>query len=442
MATKGLWGYKRYETFEWGALWGQPDLGMAIAPALVFNFPDGLPEDTQPIGPETTVSLNIQDALENYVAGSGKLYYRLNSNDPFTETTVTHQGGDLFEAVIPNTKPGDEPEFYFSAEGDGGTTVYSPFNAPTKTYGFNVCIMELMLEDDFETDTGWTVTSFNVDSGEWERADPVGTGAQPENDHSPNGTHCFVTGAAGGASDDNDLDGGPTLITSPSMNLAGSDAYISFYVYFHHSDTGAQNPLEVQVSSSGIFWAKVMNIEHAPAWTEYSFRVSDFITPTATVYVRFSAMDKPDDDIVEALVDDFRVERFNFDPSLWADAYSIPVSAGATIPLSLDAGGANAGRTYLMLGSMSGTLPGHSLPGGSMIPVNWDYFTDLVLSLLNTAVFQNFMGNLNGSGQASASLNTFGPLDPILIGETAHFAYTLGNPFDYVSNAIPVKFDP
>jgi hypothetical protein len=29
MYTKGLWSYLKYETFEWGALWGNPDLGMA-----------------------------------------------------------------------------------------------------------------------------------------------------------------------------------------------------------------------------------------------------------------------------------------------------------------------------------------------------------------------------------------------------------------------------
>ena len=29
MYTQGLWYALRYETFEWGALWGNPDLGMA-----------------------------------------------------------------------------------------------------------------------------------------------------------------------------------------------------------------------------------------------------------------------------------------------------------------------------------------------------------------------------------------------------------------------------
>ena len=29
MYTHGLWYYDKYETFEWGALWGNPDLGMS-----------------------------------------------------------------------------------------------------------------------------------------------------------------------------------------------------------------------------------------------------------------------------------------------------------------------------------------------------------------------------------------------------------------------------
>jgi len=29
MYTQGLWSYTKYEMFEWGALWGNPDLGMA-----------------------------------------------------------------------------------------------------------------------------------------------------------------------------------------------------------------------------------------------------------------------------------------------------------------------------------------------------------------------------------------------------------------------------
>lgn len=45
MYTHGLWDYNKYETFEWGALWGNPDLGMA---PIVTNYPPLTPQ--QPSG--------------------------------------------------------------------------------------------------------------------------------------------------------------------------------------------------------------------------------------------------------------------------------------------------------------------------------------------------------------------------------------------------------
>jgi hypothetical protein len=41
MYTRGLWDYLRYETFEWGALWGNPDLRME---PVVINYPPETPQ--------------------------------------------------------------------------------------------------------------------------------------------------------------------------------------------------------------------------------------------------------------------------------------------------------------------------------------------------------------------------------------------------------------
>ena len=41
MYTHGLWDYNKYETFEWGALWGNPDLGMA---PVTINYPPQTPQ--------------------------------------------------------------------------------------------------------------------------------------------------------------------------------------------------------------------------------------------------------------------------------------------------------------------------------------------------------------------------------------------------------------
>jgi hypothetical protein len=411
---------------------------------LYMEFPQGLPDGgVYPPGPDTEMTVEISNGLENYVPGSGMLHYRFDSNDPYSTVPLTALDGDLYEGVLPNTQPGDEPEFYFSIQGDGGSTVYAPFDAPANFYSFDVCFIELVMEDDFETNQGWTVENQAVQTGAWERADPAGTDAQPENDHTASGTHCYVTGRLGGSIGNDDLDGGPTRLISPTLDLSGGDALLSYYLWFYHSDYGTQQPLQIHLSdNNGSTWKKVGDVLHNPAWTLHSVRVSDHVNPTSQVKIRFTANDNPNDDVVEALVDDFMVERYVFDPALWADDYSIPVSAAKTITFSLDAGAGHAARPYLLLGSLSGTEPGHGLPGGGTLPLNWDYFSDLIMVLLNTYVFQDFLGNLDGSGTAAAVLNAPGPLDPVLIGETAHFAFTLGSPFDFTSNPIPVTFDP
>ena len=44
--------------------------------------------------------------------------------------------------------------------------------------------------------------------------------------------------------------------------------------------------------------------------------------------------------------------------SLSCDTYTIPSGTGGTVNFYLNAGSANAGRTYIILGSLSGTSPG------------------------------------------------------------------------------------
>jgi hypothetical protein len=448
MYTNGLWGYNKFETFEWSSIWGQPDLTMHVEPAINMDFPDGVPVGTQNPGLANTVTVEITAGQENYVAGSGKLHYRFDSADPYTEVTVTPLGGDLFEVTIPNTAPGDEPEFYFSAQGDGGTTLCMPYDAPASVYSFDICFVELLMEDHCEAVGGWTVQNTSISTGAFELADPQatsdgGTPVQPGDDHSNPGTKCWVTQAAAGSNYyAYDVDGGPTRLISPVIDLSTGDAYVSFWVWFYHSSSGTVEPCDVHVTNNGTTWVKAMSISHSNSWNQYSFKVSDYVTPNNKVQIRITADDSPNDSVVEAAFDDLVIERLNADPSLWADGYSIPVSTGAVVHYSLDAGAGHAGRQYLLLGSMSGTSPGYPLPGGAVLPLNWDVFTDLVMLFLGSPVCQDFMGYLDGSGTATAALDTQGSLDAALIGVTAHFAFLLGGPFDYTSNAIPVTFDP
>ena len=127
---------------------------------------------------------------------------------------------------------------------------------------------------------------------------------------------------------------------------------------------------------------------------------------------------------------------------LEADTGTIHGSTGGAVHFTLNAGASNANRNYLLLGGVTGTSPGTPMPGGHVVlPLNMDAFTNLVFSLLNTSMFKNFMGVLDGNGSGTATMDTLGPFTiggPI----TLYFAYCLTPPFDFVSNPVLVVFVP
>ncbi len=448
MYEYNLWYYMKYETFEWGALWGNPDLSAGYMPILMLLFPDGLPEGNIPPGPETGITVRINNGQETYVPGTGKMHYRFSPDDPYTEVDLNPQGDSLFTAVIPAAQPGDQPEFYFSAEGDGGTIVYSPLDAPAEVYSVDVCLEGELVHDDFETDLGWAVEDFNLLYGTWERCVPNETsGGQPgpvEDNPYGTGTLCFVTGNGppGGYYRDYDIDGGPTQLTSPVFDLTSGDASISLYLWYSCDD--GDDPFTIDVSNdNGSTWTNVYTTTTSlEGWMPFSFSVSDYTIPTDQVRIRVSAQDSPNNSITEAGLDDFVVESIQYAPSIWADAYSFEASSGGSIDLYLDAGSVNAGRPYVVGGGLSGAYPGTALPGGETVPLNRDGITDLILQNLNGSVFQNFSGVLDGEGRATATLNIPGPINPAHAGKTVTFAFTLTDGFDFVSNPLFIDIEP
>lgn len=157
--------------------------------ALAMWPPDGFSSSRLP-GPENVVTVKILDGVETYVPGSGLLHYRFDPSAAFETAGLTAQGGSLYDAVLPGCGPGSLPEFYFSAEGNLGSVVYAPANAPASVYTMTMDpLLEMVMEDDFETDMGWTVQNTSVTTGAFERGNPAGTTAQPEDDHSPDGVN-------------------------------------------------------------------------------------------------------------------------------------------------------------------------------------------------------------------------------------------------------------
>jgi hypothetical protein len=274
----------------------------------------------------------------------------------------------------------------------------------------------IFISDDFETNLGWTVQNTAVQTGEWERADPAGTSAQPEDDHSPTGTKCYVTGRLGGSSGSDDLDGGPTRLLTPVMDLSSGNAEVSFWCWFYHSDYGAQHPLAVDISNNnGSTWTNVMNITHKPAWTQHTFNVADHVTPTSQVLVRFTANDNPNDDVVEALIDDFEVKTFN--PPVKLTLAGTP-AIGNTVNIEIDAS-SDPDLGYFMAAS---TITYPVLPiGDRYFPLGWDFMLVPFSIKPGNGVFNNFFGYLDGAGHSSAPEFVI-PNMPMLVGQDIFFA--------------------
>ncbi len=127
--------------------------------------------------------------------------------------------------------------------------------------------------------------------------------------------------------------------------------------------------------------------------------------------------------------------------TLETDSTSISASTGGSVGYYLTAGSGNGNRNYLLFTGVSGTEPGTPLPGGkATLPLNWDVFTNIALTLVNSPIFQDFMGALDGNGNATAAFN----LPPItgVSGINMYFAYALNKPWDYASNPVSVSIDP
>lgn len=128
--------------------------------------------------------------------------------------------------------------------------------------------------------------------------------------------------------------------------------------------------------------------------------------------------------------------------ALTADVDTLSISAPGTQTLSLNAGVANAGRIYWLLGSVTGASPGIQVNPFTLIPLNYDVYMQYTISHPNTALLSNSLATLDGQGKATATFNLPPGLSGSFLGVTAHHAFALVVPINYASNAVSVTLVP
>jgi hypothetical protein len=259
-----------------------------------------------------TVRVRIRSLAGEVASGSETLRWRLGDVGPFQSTRLVVDGNDenAFSALLPQAPCGSSIQWYVEAVTNLGD-VALPEAGASAPFETEVVDSTAVFDDDFQAVLGWTVGApgDNATGGVWVRVDPNGTIAQPENDSSADGTFCFVTGQAtpGAAAGQADVDGGTTTLVSPALDCSDADSYVRYDRWYSNNlgSSPNQDSMPVEISSDGTTWVALETVaENANAWVTKTFRVADYVTPSATVRLRFVARDLGSGSLVEAGVDE------------------------------------------------------------------------------------------------------------------------------------------
>lgn len=274
---------------------------------VVFDFPHGRPLGIAP-GGGTTLRVQITPAGLTPLELSARLHW--NSGDGWNSALMTMISPGLYQGGFPPASCGRGVTYYVSCDTTAGVTATSPAGAPASSWQTIVgTTPTVLLEDNGEADQGWTVSG-NATAGHWQRGTPAygGLRGEPRSDFDGSG-QCHLTG---NSPTNTDVDGGYTHLTSRTLDLEGREAELRFALWYTNYFGGGPHNDTFQVAVSGdngATWIPALTIGPGSlcGWTEHSLRIAEFITPTATVRVRFSVSDLPSSSVVEAGLDDVRI---------------------------------------------------------------------------------------------------------------------------------------
>lgn len=289
-----------------------------------------------------TIDATLSNLTFPWALSDVKLYYKLNRFGSWTPVSMTNTSGSNYQAVIPAQPQGTIIGYYVGLEDTSGKlSAVQPIAAADSNPNIPYFILNGFALKQFEDFDGnvignglWAegISTDDATTGQWVVGIPVGsystttptidysTVVQPDQQHTPGGIACAITGNANSPTDGlgtNDVDGGETTLESPNLDLSAyTNPAITYHRWYINNPPTGANPAndhwEVQISNDGTNWVKVERTNVSDkSWRRYAFRITDYVTLTNSVKIRFVAEDSlipsatlSGGSIVEAAIDD------------------------------------------------------------------------------------------------------------------------------------------
>ena len=279
-----------------------------------------LPDTANTAGPYT-VQATVTPLLNPPIT-SVQLKYRVNGG-AFNTVNMGVVSGDLYSGNIPGQPCPNLVEYYVQATNNGAQTAVFPPTAPASgLLNFTVGNVVVGIDDNFETNQGWTASSVGATAGLWQRGIPVNDGSyqyDPAADGDGSG-QCYLTQNTLGNSD---VDNGSVTLTSPNIDMSSMSFTLSYRYYLYNtSATAGVDRLLVEANNNGGVGAWVTIATHSTNpttnWNAASFTRANLVSlgfaPSANSRIRFTANDSGTQNIVEAAVDAVKVSSVDCGP--------------------------------------------------------------------------------------------------------------------------------
>jgi hypothetical protein len=330
--------------------------GVCDCPALEFSYPNGLPTVIDPMG-TTTLRITTSGPIG---LQAGTLRLNVSTGGAYQQIVPTAINANTFDATFPSTACGSNVMFYVSATGLDANTYTSPENAPTSVFSApSAAALTTIRNYNFNTNPpGWSVVNTALSTGAWVRATPQDSRG-PSADGDGSG-QCWVTGNA----NNEDVDGGPTVLTTEVVDLSAANApVVSYLVWFEIGGTTPNDTLDISASNDGgQTWTAIESVSGTNDWESRTFDVASVFPNPDQFVMRFSVSDNPNNSVTEAALDAFRIVDADCAIGTFSN-YGAGCSNGLSAPTMQALTMPNLGTTFIARTANLGGAPAAMIVG-------------------------------------------------------------------------------